>query len=259
VSEGKSVESRATHSGAEATNRKVVVVVPTYNEAENLPQLARRIFALNIPNCNLIVVDDGSHDGTAEVATRLSDELDGHVEVIQRGRKMGLGTAYVQGLTRALATGADYIIHMDADLSHAPEYIPGFLDALKEADVVVGSRYVPGGGVEGEWGFRRRVLSLLGNRGIRIITGLKVKDATSGFKGFRRGVIESLDMSRFRCKGYGFLPEATHAFERRGDRVVEHPIVFGRRASGESKLTFPIVLEAMWKLLPLRWGRNRWS
>lgn len=234
---------------------EVAVVVPTYNEAENLPLLARRLFALDIPECVLIVVDDGSPDGTGDVALKLEGEYDGRVHLIQRGRKQGLGTAYTDGLTYALGTGADFVVHMDADLSHAPEYIPGFLSDLDGADVVVGSRYVEGGGSEEEWGLRRRVLSKIGNAGIRAVTGIKTRDVTSGFKGFRREVLASLDMTEFRCKGFAFLPEETSACQRRGYRVVEHPIVFAQRVSGESKLSAAIVLEAMWRLLPLRFSK----
>ena len=248
--------ARASAAGRSSPGHlKVAVVVPTYDEAENLPVLARRLFALDIPACTLIVVDDGSPDGTGDVARELGREYDGRVELIQRGSKQGLGTAYVDGLARALGTGADYIVHMDADLSHAPEYIPGFLQDLREADVVVGSRYVEGGGSEEEWGLRRRILSMIGNAGIRAVTGIRTRDVTSGFKGFRREVLESLDMSEFRCRGFAFLPEETSACQRLGYRVVEHPIIFAQRVSGESKLSAAIVIEAMWKLLPIRFSR----
>ena len=233
----------------------VAVVVPTYNEAENLPVLARRLFAPEMPECVLIVVDDGSPDGTGDVALRLEGEYAGRVRLVQRGSKQGLGTAYVEGLAHALDTGADYIVHMDADLSHAPEYIPGFLEDLRHADVVVGSRYVEGGGSEEEWGLRRRILSRIGNAGIRAVTGIRTRDVTSGFKGFRRDVLASLDMGGFRCRGFAFLPEETSACQRLGYRVVEHPIVFAQRVSGESKLSAAIVAEAMWRLLPLRFSR----
>ena len=254
--------TRAPAAGDGPGHPRVAVVVPTYNEAGNLPLLARRLFALDIPGSVLIVVDDGSPDGTGDVALGLRNGYDGRVELIQRGSKQGLGTAYVDGLARALDTGADYIVHMDADLSHAPEYIPGFLRDLDEADMVVGSRYVEGGGSEEEWGLRRRILSMIANLGIRVVTGISTRDVTSGFKGFRREVLESLDMSEFRCKGFAFLPEETSACQRRGYRVVEHPIVFAQRVSGESKLSAAIVLEAMWRLLPLRFtkppgGRGR--
>ena len=234
---------------------EIAVVVPTYNEAGNLPLLASRIFDLDIPECLLIVVDDGSPDGTGDVARRLGEKYAGRVELIQRGSKQGLGTAYVDGLARALETGADHIVHMDADLSHAPEYIPGFLQDLRGADVVVGSRYVEGGGSEEEWGLRRRILSKLGNAGIRAVTGIRTRDVTSGFKGFRREVLASLDMTAFRCRGFAFLPEETSACQRRGYRVVEHPIVFAQRVSGESKLSAAIIIEAMFKLLTIRFSR----
>ena len=242
--------------GAETVHPKVVVVVATYNEAENLPPLVRRLFALDIPDCNILVVDDGSPDGTGDVASRLGEEREGRVELVQRHKKMGLGAAYVDGLGRALHAGADYVIQMDADLSHAPEYVPAFLDALQDADVVVGSRYAPGGGVEDEWRLRRFLLSAIGNWGIRLIAGLNVRDATSGFKGFRREVLASMDLTKFRCKGFAFQAEMVSVCERRGYSVVEHPIVFGRRASGESKLSLAIVVEALWRLFPLRWKRG---
>ncbi len=234
---------------------KVAVVVPTYNEAENLPILASRLFALDIPDCVLIVVDDGSPDGTGDVVLQLGNEYAGRVELIQRGSKQGLGTAYLDGLAHALDTGADYIVHMDADLSHAPEYIPGFLKELRAADVVVGSRYVDGGGSEEEWGLKRRALSMIGNTGIRVVTGIRTRDVTSGFKGFRRDVLASLDMTEFRCRGFAFLPEETSACQRLGYSVVEHPIVFAQRASGESKLSAAIIIEALWRLLPLRFTK----
>ena len=244
-------------AASQAAHPKLAVVTPTYNEAGNLRELARRIFALDIPGCVLIVVDDGSPDGTGEVAEELCRELGGRVRLIQRGRKLGLGTAYLDGLAYALDTGADYVVHMDADLSHAPEYIPGFLADLREADVVVGSRYVEGGGSEEEWGVRRRMLSMMGNFGIRTITGIRARDVTSGFKGFRRDALESLDMSAFRCKGFAFLAEETHACQQQGCRLIEHPIVFARRASGESKLSLAIIAEAMWRLLPLRFTKRQ--
>ena len=144
---------------------------------------------------------------------------------------------------------------MDADLSHAPEYIPAFLETLKDADVVVGSRYVPGGGVDEGWSLKRRFLSHFANVGIRMVAGLKVKDATSGFKGFRSSALRSLKMSEFNCKGFGFQAEVAHACQRQGARVIEYPIVFVDRAKGRSKMSLFIVFEALWWVLPLRWRR----
>ena len=185
---------------------KVAVVVPTYNEAENLPVLAERLFALDVSELTLIVVDDGSPDGTGEVAKQLAAQYDGRVELVQRHRKEGLGPAYIAGFSHALDAGADVIVQMDADLSHQPEYIPQFIDALGESDVVIGSRYVSGGGVDEHWGIMRRLISSGGNWGIRTVTGVKVKDATGGFKAFRaeRVAVNRLladSLRRFRLPG----------------------------------------------------------
>ncbi len=232
---------------------KVTVVAPTYNEAENLPVLAERLFALDIPQFTLVVVDDGSPDGTGEVAQRLAAQYDGRVQLIQRHRKEGLGPAYIAGFTHALREGADCIVQMDADLSHRPEYIPEFISALEEADVVVGSRYVGDGGVDERWGLGRRLISSGGNWGIRVVTGVKIKDATGGFKAFRQSALRSIDFSRIRCAGFGFQAEVNHACERMGCVIVEYPIIFNDRAKGKSKMSLGIMVEAMWKLLPLRW------
>lgn len=236
----------------------VAIVVPTYNEAENLPDLVDRLFALGIPNTRLVVVDDGSPDGTGELVMDLACRHDGRIELIQRGRKMGLGTAYIVGFSRALNMGAKYILQMDADLSHAPEYIPEMLEKLSSADVVVGSRYVLGGDAVESWSLMRRILSSFGNMGIRAVSGVRVKDATAGFKAFRSTVISSMDLARFRCKGFGFQAEMAFACELAGYKVVEHPIVFEERHRGYSKMSMLIVFEALWRLALLRWKR-RWQ
>ena len=145
---------------------------------------------------------------------------------------------------------------MDADLSHAPEYIPEFLRELERADVVVGSRYTEGGGVDKEWRFRRHLLSALANYGIRAVVGLKVKDSTTGFKAFRADALRAIDFNEFRCKGFGFQAEVAYACQRRGHRVVEYPITFYDRAHGESKLSLGIILEAFWRLFLLRWQQK---
>ena len=237
----------------ELNNSTVAVVVPTYNEAENLPVLAERLFALDIPDLNIIVVDDGSPDGTGEIAKQLAVQYDGRVDLVQRHRKEGLGPAYIAGFSRALDVGAEYIVQMDADLSHQPEYIPEFIAALGDADVVIGSRYVSGGGVDEHWGILRRLISSGGNFGIRAVTGVKVRDATGGFKAFRQSALRSIDFSQIRCAGFGFQAEINHACERMGCVVTEHPIVFIDRTMGKSKMSLGIMIEAMWKLLPLRW------
>ena len=244
--------------GADPTvDGTVTVVVPTYNEASNLGELADRLFALGIPNARLIVVDDNSPDGTAGVAEKLADKFSDRVELIRRPAKLGLGTAYVEGFSRALESGADYVLQMDADLSHAPEYIPAFLETLRRADVVVGSRYTRGGGVDECWSLWRRGLSYLANLGIRTVTGVKVRDATTGFKGFQRGALSSLKLSEFKCKGFGFQAEVAYACQIQGLEVVEYPITFVDRTKGRSKMSLFIALEALWYLLLLRWRRGR--
>ncbi len=232
----------------------VTVVVPTYNEAGNLRELYGRLSALGLPDLRLLFVDDGSEDGTEQTA----HSLGANVSVIQRGRKLGLGTAYVDGFKRALEGDSGYVVQMDADLSHVPEYLPAFLDALASADVVVGSRYVEGGGVDERWGRHRQMLSACANFGIRLAAGLKVRDATSGFKAYRRETLAALDLDGLRCNGFAFQAEVAHACQRMGARVVEHPIVFMERVEGKSKMSWSIMIEAAWKLPPLRFrGRGK--
>ena len=234
----------------------IAVVVPTYNEAGNLRELADRIFALDLPNLKLLIVDDGSTDGTEDIVVELIQIYKGNVEVIQRGRKLGLGTAYIAGFSRVLAEGADYVFQMDADLSHAPEYLPEFLNQLGDADVVVGSRYVKDGGVDKTWNWFRRLVSSGGNLGIRTIAGLRVKDATSGFKVFKASVLRSLNLDQFECKGFAFQAEVAYVCQRMGFQMTEHPIIFTDRSRGRSKMSMSIVIEAVWRLLLLRWKRG---
>ena len=234
---------------------KVAVVVPTYNEAANIPELVARLFSLGIDNLRLYIVDDGSPDGTAEVARRLSNERGGRIEVISRQAKLGLGTAYVAGFSKALDDGCDYVAQMDADLSHVPDHLPAMLGKLKDADVVVGSRYTQGGGSDPSWGLKRRLLSAFGNHVIRFVTGLKVKDVTSGFKAYTAEALGSLDMDAFRCKGFGFQSEVAYQCQSKGYVVREHPIIFIDRTKGESKMSLHIILEAILKLTLLRLRR----
>ena len=237
------------------TTGKVAVVVPTYNEAANMPELVSRLFSLGIDNLRLYIVDDNSPDGTAEVARRLSDERDGAIEIISRHAKLGLGAAYIAGFIRALDDGCDYVAQMDADLSHAPDHLPPMLHKLQDADVVVGSRYTEGGGSDPSWGLKRRLLSAFGNHSIRFVTGLEVKDVTSGFKAYTASTLASLDMNAFRCKGFGFQSEVAYQCQSKGYTILEHPIVFIDRTRGESKMSLNIVLEAIWKLTLLRLRR----
>ena len=234
---------------------KVVVVVPTYNEASNLPRLASRLFALEMPSIHLLVVDDASPDGTGQVAEGLTGEYPGRVRVLHREGKQGLGTAYVEGFRHALDWDADVVVEMDADLSHDPQYLLALLDKMPDYDVAVASRYIPGGGADPGWGLGRRLLSQGGNTYARLVTGLRVRDSTSGFKALRRQVVESIDMDAFRCKGFAFQIEMAYACQRKGFKVAEVPISFIDRGIGTSKLSTAIVLEALWNVFWMRWRR----
>ncbi len=240
---------------APAPGPSVAVVVPTYNEADNLPLLVDRIFSSLADGATLIVVDDGSPDGTGAVAARLAQRTPGTIDLVQRNEKLGLGAAYRDGFERALATGADCVVQMDADLSHDPNSLAAMLEALDDADVVVGSRYVEGGNVDPEWGLVRRLLSAGANRGLRLLAGLDVRDATSGYKALRASALAAVDLDAFRCAGFGFQVEMAAACQRLDLRVVEHPIRFRARRSGRSKMSFGIVVEAIRRLTPLAWRR----
>ena len=250
-----SITAPAHPGSGERIVGKVAVVVPTYNEARNVSDLSERIFALGIPELRLIVVDDDSPDGTADVVRSIAAQRPGRVDLISRQGKQGLGPAYVEGFSHALANGADYVVQMDADLSHSPDVIPALVEALAKADVAVGSRYVRGGGVDERWSVKRRVLSYVANLGIRAVAGLSVRDATSGLKAFRATVLQSLDLDGLRCRGFGFQAEIAKACQRLGYRVVEYPIVFRNRTWGQSKMSLTIMFEAFWLLLLLRFRR----
>lgn len=233
----------------------VAVVVPTYNEADNLPPLVDRILSALQDDVRLIVVDDGSPDGTGAVAARLAERSPCPIELVQRDEKLGLGAAYRDGFERALAGGVDYVVQMDADLSHDPDSLSAMLAKLRDADVVVGSRYVPGGSVDPGWGAIRRLLSAAANRGIRLLAGLDVRDATSGYKAFRASALAQVDLDGLRCDGFGFQVEMAAACQRLGLRVVEHPIRFRTRRRGRSKMSLGIVVEAVLRLTPMAWRR----
>jgi dolichol-phosphate mannosyltransferase len=233
-----------------------IVIIPTYNERENLPSLVRAVLAVN-PSLGVLVVDDGSPDGTGELAEDLARET-GRVRVIHRPGKQGLGTAYLTGFRYALAHGYDVVVEMDGDGSHRPQDLPRLLRAAATADVVVGSRAVPGGRVEG-WPLLRRLVSRWGSLYARLLLGLPVRDCTSGFKCFRRAVLASLDLDRVLSNGFGFQVEMNVLCHRAGFRIVEVPIVFPDRVAGRSKMSGRIVLEALLLVLRLRWGAPRRS
>ena len=188
-------------------NPKVCVVIPTYNEAENLLEIVTQLFSLAIPFLRIIIVDDASPDGTGDLADSIAVIHRGQIQVLHRPMKTGIGPAYVAGFKAALKFKPDIIVQMDADLSHPPDAIPMMLNEFASADVVIGSRYVVGGAIDGGWGWRRRVLSWCGNAYARAVAGVLVRDASSGFKAFRREVIESLPLESLQCKGFGFQAE----------------------------------------------------
>jgi dolichol-phosphate mannosyltransferase len=229
------------------------LVLPTYNEAENLERIVRAALpelAKATPDHHILIVDDGSPDGTGEIADRLAAELE-PVEVLHRTAKEGLGRAYLAGFERALASGADLVLEMDADFSHDPKDLPRLIAASSEADLVLGSRYVPGGGVT-DWGLFRRMLSRGGSWYARIVLGVPVRDLTGGFKCFHRRTLEGIDYRNTHADGYGFQIEITYRAIKAGFRVKEVPIVFRDRMEGTSKMSPRIAIEAVWKVPALR-------
>jgi dolichol-phosphate mannosyltransferase len=227
---------------------KAVVCLPTYNELENLEPMLR---ALGDKDVRVLVIDDNSPDGTGALADRLAQELD-YVDVLHRERKEGLGPAYLAGFQRALSDGAELVLEMDCDFSHDPNDVPRLLAAVEGgADLALGSRYVPGGGVR-NWGLVRRVISAGGSLYARVLLGVKVRDLTGGFKCYRRGVLEAIDLDAIETKGYAFQIETTYRVLRAGFEVVEVPITFADREVGGSKMSKAIVAEAIWKVPGLR-------
>lgn len=231
---------------------KVVVILPTYNEAENLPLMVEQLFSLGVEGLHLLVIDDSSPDGTGQVADDLAARHPDRVQVVHRPGKLGLGTAYVLGFQRALEEGANYVIHMDVDFSHSPEMVPVFLDEIRDYDVVVGSRYAPGGSLDPKWGLRRRLLSWGGNFYARLVTGLPLRDVTGGFRCFRRQTLLGLDLSRIRSDGYVFHAEVAYACHKKGYRMVEVPIHFQERTYGQSKMSLGIIREAAWRVWEMK-------
>jgi dolichol-phosphate mannosyltransferase len=223
------------------------VCLPTYNERENVERMVRALVARGV---RVLVVDDNSPDGTGEIADRLAAELD-QVSVLHRERKEGLGPAYLAGFRQALRDGADLVLEMDCDFSHDPDDVPRLMAAAEDADLVLGSRYVAGGGV-GDWGLLRRLISRGGSLYAQMLLALPVRDLTGGFKCYRRAVLEALPLDEIHSKGYAFQIETTYRSLRKGFRVREVPITFVDRVEGGSKMSRAIVLEAVWKVPQLR-------
>jgi dolichol-phosphate mannosyltransferase len=230
------------------------VILPTYNEAENLERIVAAILEQLPPSRRVLIVDDNSPDGTGKIADRLA-AADESVSVLHREQKQGLGPAYLAGFRVALEGGAERIIEMDADFSHDPAYLPSLIEATERADLAIGSRYVPGGGIT-DWGPVRRFISRGGSAYARATLGLPVRDLTGGFKCFRRIVLETIDLDTIEARGYAFQVETTYRGIKAGFRVVEVPIVFRDRRDGTSKMSKAIVAEAMWRV-PVMRLRNR--
>jgi dolichol-phosphate mannosyltransferase len=228
----------------------VTICLPTYDERDNIEAMVRALGRVLPAGGRILVVDDGSPDGTGEIADRLAGELP-YVSVLHRAEKEGLGPAYVAGFRRALADGADLVVEIDCDFSHDPDDVPRLIEAARDADLVLGSRYVPGGGVR-NWSLLRRVVSRGGSAYARLVLGTSVHDLTGGFKCIRRAVLETIPLDEISSRGYAFQIETTYRAIRTGFHVVEVPIVFSDRESGSSKMSKRIVLEAIWRVPLLR-------
>jgi dolichol-phosphate mannosyltransferase len=235
-----------------------VIVIPTYNEADNVPAMAAELFALGINDLQLLIVDDASPDGTGRIAEELAQTLyPGRLHVLHRAGKMGLGTAYVTGFTWALEHGADYVIQMDADFSHSPAYIPQMLAHIKDYDVVVGSRYVGGGELDQRWSWWRWFLSWWANSvWTRGLLGVRTKDATAGFKCWQRSALQRIGLERITSNGYVFQVEMTYVSEMLKFRILEIPIYFEDRRIGQSKMTVPVKIEAALRVFEIRWRHH---
>ena len=233
---------------------RTLVVIPTYNERGNIEALVGEILAL-LPELDILIVDDNSPDGTGQAADLLARRTP-RVRVLHRAGKQGLGTAYVAGFTYALAEGYDRVVEMDSDFSHRPEDLPAMLAATRWADVVIGSRNVAGGQAL-NWSPVRHLISKGGSAFARVVLGMPIQDCTSGFKAFRRSAIERLDLAALGSNGYAFQLEVNYACVQSGQRIVEVPIVFPDRTRGTSKMSWGIVVEAVWLVLRLRTGLSR--
>jgi dolichol-phosphate mannosyltransferase len=235
---------------------RATVCLPTYNERENLEPMIRALGGVLDADDRVLVIDDDSPDGTGAIADRLAEELE-WVDVLHRPLKEGLGRAYLDGFHVALESGSELVLEMDCDFSHDPADVPRLIAAAPDADVVLGSRYVPGGGTR-NWGLVRRAISRGGSLYAQILLGLPVRDLTGGFKCYRREVLETIDLDAIRSRGYAFQIETTYRAVRAGFRVVEIPILFTDREVGGSKMSRSIVLEAIWKVPALRFASRRW-
>lgn len=228
------------------------IIIPTYNEVENLPRMAESLFNLPLEDLSLLVIDDGSPDGTGAAAEALKGDYPGKIDVIHRTGKLGLGTAYLAGFRRALEEDASVIIQMDADFSHNPLKIPELIKALGKSDVAIGSRYIPGGSLDERWPFWRRGLSAFGNLYARVILGMTVRDITGGYRAWSRKVLSAIPLERIKSEGYAFQVEMIYLTHLLGFEIQEIPIYFSDREEGDSKMSLGIQTEAalrVWSIL----------
>ncbi len=232
-----------------AHSQRALIIFPTYNERENIEKIVHAVLPLD-PRINVLVVDDNSPDGTGEIVDKLAAQ-ESKVHVLHREKKEGLGRAYLAGFKWALAEGYDFIFEMDADFSHGPEYIKDFLREIQQNDLVIGSRYITGVNVI-NWPMSRLLLSYSANVYTRIVTGLPLRDATGGFKCFRRKVLESLDLDAIGSNGYSFQIEVSMRVWKKGFKIKEIPIIFYDRTAGQSKMSRRIIREAIWMVWWLR-------
>jgi dolichol-phosphate mannosyltransferase len=247
----RSGEHASTELLADRPRERALVIVPTYNERENIGRLIELVLDTD-SRLEVLVVDDGSPDGTGTLVDELSAR-NPRVHALHRPRKLGLGTAYIAGFRWALQRDYVYVFEMDADFSHDPAHLPQFLEAIKDADLVLGSRYRHGKVTVVNWPITRLILSYSANIYARVVTGLPLNDSTGGFKCFRREVLEAIRLERVRSNGYAFQIEMSFRAWKRGFRIVEIPIVFVDRTEGQSKMSRRIVREAIWMVWRLRW------
>jgi dolichol-phosphate mannosyltransferase len=234
----------------------LAVVLPTYQEAANLPVIIAALFDLSLNGLRVIVVDDNSPDGTGRIAEDLSDRYGrDRLKVLHRAVKEGLGRAYVDGMSHAIAMGAEFVVQMDSDMSHRPEYLPQMLETLLSSDaaVVIGSRYVDGGSVDAEWPWYRRSLSAFANAYVRLMLRLQIRDATAGYKIWRSSALEAIGLHNVRSTGYSYQVEMNYRAARQGLKIVELPIHFSDRTAGESKISLRVQLESA--VMPFRLRR----
>jgi dolichol-phosphate mannosyltransferase len=238
----------------------VTIVLPTYQEAANLPSIIEAIFELPLPLLRVMVVDDNSPDGTGLIAEQLADRYgQNRLSIVHRPRKEGLGRAYVDGIARAIEDGAAFVVQMDSDLSHRPEYLPGMIATLigTDADKIIGSRYVMGASVGTEWPWHRKILSSAANSYVRLVLGLRIRDVTAGYKLWRASALQAIGLPGIRSAGYSFQVEMNYRAAKKGLKIIELPIHFPDRSRGESKMSFRVQLESAYLPFKLRRSARR--